>query len=150
MYSEPNPSKPSEIVPAGTGYLILHVTTARGAIPLEGARALIRTYLPTTSPDRADVIATLISGRDGNTPRLSLPAPPRANSQRPGNQPPYASYLAEIRLEGFFDQSYAGIPIFDGVTAIQPVEMIPLPENGQSDSHTPDGIRFYESEAPNL
>ena len=145
-----NPTTPKPSAPTGTGYLVMHVTTARGAIPLEGAQVSIRTYLPGKEPDRGDLIATLVSGRDGNTPTIPLSAPPKSNSQKPGGQPPYSSYIAEISLEGFYEQSYTGIPIFDGITAIQPVEMIPLPENGQTDSFTPDGMRFFESEAPNL
>ena len=135
---------------SGTGYLVVHVTTARGAIPLEGAQVRIRNNLPQSTPARGDVIATLISGRDGKTPVIPLNAPPKKSSQKPGITPPYSTYVAEITLEGFYEQSYTGIPIFDGITAIQPVEMIPLPENGQTDSYTPDGMRFFESESPNL
>ena len=72
----------------GTGYLIVQVTTARGAIPLEGAKVDIRSYEAedTSAPEtRGDVIASLTSGRDGNTPRVSLPTPPRAASESPGN-----------------------------------------------------------------
>ena len=135
---------------SGTGYLVVHVTTARGAIPLEGAQVRIRNYLPTNAPARGDVIATLISGRDGKTPVIPLDAPPKKNAQKPGGAPPYSTYVAEISLEGFYEQSYTGIPIFDGITAIQPVEMIPLPENGQTDSYSSDGMCFFESESPSL
>ena len=132
------------------GYLIVHVTTARGAIPLEGVRVQIRDYPQAETAGRGDVIATLISGRDGNTPPLSLPAPPRANSQQPSNKKPYEPYHIEVSLEGFFKQSYANVPIFDGIAAIQPADLIPLPENGRTDSRTPDGERFFESTAPDL
>ena len=134
----------------GTGYLVVHVTTARGAIPIEGAQVSIRNLYPEGTPDRGDVIASLVSGKDGNTAIIPLTAPARAGSMKPGGPRPYAIYNAEIRTEGFYDQTYTGIPIFDGITAIQPVDLIPLPENGQTDSYTPDGTRFFESEAPNL
>ena len=134
----------------GEGYLIVHVTTARGAIPLEGARVTVRHAEPMGNTPRGDVIASQISGRDGNTPPLSLPAPPRANSQQPSNKKPYEPYHIEVSLEGFFKQSYANVPIFDGIAAIQPADLIPLPENGRTDSRTPDGERFFESTAPDL
>ena len=134
----------------GTGYLVVHVTTARGAIPIEGAQVNIRNLTPDGTTGRGDVIASLISGKDGNTSIIPLTAPTRAGSMKPGGPRPYATYSAEIRTEGFYDQTYTGIPIFDGITAIQPVDLIPLPENGQTDSYTPDGTRFFESEAPNL
>lgn len=134
----------------GQGFLVIHVTTARGAIPLEGAQVTIRNYLEEPTEERGDVIATLISGTGGNTAVLPLAAPPRSASLSPGNGKPYASYIAEVRLEGYYDQTYSGIPVFDGITAIQPADLIPLPENGQSDSFTPDGTRDFESNTPNL
>lgn len=136
----------------GEGYLVIHVATARGAIPLEGARVSVRNYDKELGVPRGDVIASVISGRDGNTPILPLEAPPRSASQAPstGGSPPYSSYFVEVRLEGYFHQSYAGLVIFDGITSIQPVDMIPLPENGKTDSFTPDGERFLESENPDL
>lgn len=134
----------------GMGYLIVHVTTARGAIPLEGARVNVRRSDSTEDAPKGEVIASQVSGRDGNTPALSLFAPPRANSQQPGDKKPYEPYHIEVSLEGFFKQSYANVPIFDGIVAIQPADLIPLPENGRTDSRTPDGERFFESTAPDL
>ena len=135
---------------AGQGYLVIHVTTARGAIPLEGAQVSIRNYNPEGSLQRGDVIATLVSGRDGNTAILPLAAPPRTESMKPGGPLPYASYIAEVHLEGYSDQSYSGIPIFDGITAIQPADLIPIPENGTPDGYSPNGSQGFESTAPDL
>lgn len=134
----------------GQGYLIVHVTTARGSIPLEGAHVRVRNYLPAEASNRGDVVATLISGRDGNTPTLPLPAPPRSNSMTPGDAPVYQPYLIEVNLQGYFEQRYINVPIFDGIVAIQPADLVPLPENDRTDSRTPDGERFFESTAPDL
>jgi len=134
------------------GTLIVHVTTARGAIPLEAAQVQVRSYDDEQENGRGDVIASVITGRDGNTPRIPLPAPARAGSLSPNNGgiPPFQSYLVEVFLEGYYTQNYINVPIFDGITAIQPADMIPLSENGQTDSRTPDSERFFESSAPNL
>ncbi len=132
---------------AGTGYLTVHVTTAGGAIPLEGALVTIRSYAPEEDSDaatRGDAVAVLTSGRDGNTARIPLTAPPRANSAAPNSGPPYALYQAEVVLDGYYDQRYVSIPIFDGITAIQPAVLIPLPENGAPALPRRDGIRYYE------
>ena len=136
----------------GQGFLVVHVTTARGAIPLEGAQVNVRDNRPEFEEGRGDVIASLISGSDGNTQPLSLSAPPRSDSLQPmnGNEKPYATYHVEVQLEGYYTQNYANVPIFDGIAAIQPADLIPLPENGRTDSRTPDGDRFFESSAPNL
>ncbi len=150
MYQEPTNAPTPPTTNEGQGYLIVHVTTARGAIPLEGAQIVIRNYLDPPAEDRGDAVATLVSGRDGNTVRLPLSAPPRISSTKPNNGPPFASYVAEVRLEGYYDRIYSGIPIFDGITAIQPADLIPLPENGTPDSFTPDSTQATEGEAPDL
>ena len=134
----------------GQGYLIVHVTTARGSIPLEGVQVLVRDYLPDGTEGRGDVIATLISGRDGNTKTLVLPAPPRSNSLSPDASPPSQPYLIEVTAQGYYNQRYVNVPVFDGIVAVQPADLIPLPENGKTDSRTPDGERFFESSAPDL
>lgn len=139
---------PSET--AGEGGLVVHVTTARGSIPLEGATVNVRSYDGALDEGRSDVIASLVSGRDGNTTLIRLPAPPRASSLTPGNGKPFASYIIEVSLEGYTAQDYINVPIFDGIVAIQPAELIPLPENGRTDSRTPDAQRFFESSSPDL
>ena len=134
----------------GQGKLLVHVTTARGAIPLEGALVNIRNYAPEGTEGRADVITTLTTNRDGNTELISLPAPPRQNSMKPNGGNTYTPYNIDVYLEGYFAQNYFNVPIFDGITAIQPVDMIPLSENGRTDSRTPDSERFLESTGPQL
>ena len=146
LQTQPTPPRPS----TGTGYLIVHATTARGAIPLEGVQILIRGYAPEFEEPRGDVIATLVTDRDGNTERISLPAPPKSDSMSPGTLSPFAIYNLEARLEGYRGESYVALPIFDGITAVQPVDMVPLLENGTSDSQRPESDRFYETEAPSL
>ncbi len=130
----------------GMGYLILHVTTARGAIPLEGATVNIRAYEQGADPARGDVIATRQSLRDGNTERIPLPAPRRAESLTPNDgKRPYALYVAEVHLEGYRHQTYIGLPIFDSITAIQPADLTPLPENGVSDGAYSKGEEYFEA-----
>ncbi len=152
MYRESQGSPTAQKSPStdGQGYLIVHVTTARGAIPIEGAQVIVRSYLEPPAEDRGDTVATLVSDMGGNTVRLPLSAPPRISSTKPSNGKPYASYVVEVRREGYYDQIYSGVPIFDGITAIQPADLIPLPENGKPDSFTPDSTRITEGEAPDL
>ena len=144
--STPIPSTPK----MGQGYLTVRVSTARGAIPLEGAQVDVRSTPPDLTAGRGDVIASLTSGADGRTALLPLPAPSRTSSMQPGNTQPFSTYQIEVYLEGYTNQTYQNVPIFDGVVAIQPAILIPLPENGRTDSRTPDGERFYESASPDL
>ena len=138
---------------SGTGYLILHVTTAGGAIPLEGAKIDVKTYTPeadSAPQTRGDTIASPVTGTDGNTVRIPLSTPPKALSESPSSVAPYALYSADVTLDGYYTQSYAGIPIFDGITSIQPVILVPLPENGTQGLPREDSVRYFEGMNANL
>ena len=144
-----------QVTPSDTdrvGYLIIRATTARGAIPLEGAEVNVYTYSPDTEREGGGVIASRITDRSGNTSLIPLPAPPRDNSLTPqsGKKPPYFAYTVDVRLDGYMAQQYINVPIFEGITAIQEADLIPLPGNQRPDGRTPDGERFFESSAPDL
>lgn len=147
MNSAVNPAPPT---PSGTGYLIVHATTARGSIPLEGVQITLRNYEPEFSSTAGDVVLTMTTDRSGNTERVSLPTPPKSQSLTAGNPRPFAIYNLEAHLEGYRTQYYYALPIFDGITAVQPVDLVPLSENGRDEPFRPTDDRFYESEAPNL
>lgn len=138
----------------GQGKLVFQITTANGAIPLEGAEIILRKFRsPADSTEQAEVVAVLYSGEDGKTGALPLPAPARALSLEPsgdGAPSPYALYDAEVNLENYFTQSYIRIPVFDGITSIQRASLVPLPESGFSQGFRPDGEKFYEGDGPNL
>lgn len=132
------------------GYLVVHVTTARGAIPLEGAAIHIRTNEPSDTTPRADILYATTTNRDGNTERIPLAAPPRENSMSPGEVPPFSTYHLEVRREGYGMQAFSALPIFAGITAVQPVDLIPLPEDGTSTPLRPEDEKFYENSPTDL
>ena len=115
---------------SGTGYLMLLVRTADGAVPLESVRITLRDV--NGRPD-VNAVGTYTTDRSGATPRIELPAPPRSLSVVPGNPHPYAVYGAEAAREGYYTNTYGDIPVFDGITSIQTVIMIPLPEGVETD-----------------
>ena len=136
----------------GQGKLVFQITTAGGAIPLEGAEVTLRQSRGPTDAG-GDVLSVLYSGRDGKTEALTLPAPARGYSLEPardGAPVPYALYNADVRMDGFYKQSYIRIPVFDGITSIQRASLIPLPENGFEGGVRPDGSVFIEGENPDL
>ncbi len=143
-------SSPQQSIDNKFGYLIIHATTAGGAIPLEGVQILVRSYEQNNPDNKGEVLRVLITDRDGNTERIPLPAPPIATSLTPNEAPPYSVYNLEARLEGYYGQSYVALPIFDGITAIQPIQLIPFSENGKQDLHRPEEDIFFESEPPTL
>ena len=130
----------------GYGYMIVRVTTARGAIPLEGAVVTVHNYDPEFESGRGDIIATYKTDSSGLTPRFALPAPPRELSMSPGNGKSYLTYNLSVTKPGYYQQYYTNAPIFEGITAIQNADMIPLPDNGQTDNFTVEDNVFFETE----
>ena len=135
---------------AGYGYIIVRVTTARGAIPLENATVSVKNYDPEFEKGRGDIISVYTTNSSGLTERFVLPAPLRELSMAPGNGKSYQSYILTVNKEGYFNQEYINVPIFEGITAIQNADMIPMPENGQTDRRGYDNSIFFESENPKL
>lgn len=111
-------------LPDSMGYLIVKVSTARGAIPLADASVLIRG----TRPEYAEILHALRSDRDGMTERIALPTPPRSASEKPSDAIPYATYSIEVAKEGYLPLSFSQVPVFPTVTSIQPAVMVPAPD----------------------
>ena len=122
----------------GRGYLIVSVRTGAGAIPLAGALVTLRG----DEAIEGDAIASFITDNSGNTPRITLPTSPRINSESPNGGKPYASYSADISLDGYYSNLYTNIPVFDTITSVQTAYMIPLPEDGGRDG---DGILVFDA-----
>lgn len=134
----------------GYGNMIVRVTTARGAIPLEGATVTVQNYDPEFEKGRGDVIAVYTTSDSGLTEKFSLPAPSGALSMSPGNGKSYESYILTVTKGGYYRQEYVNVPVFEGITAIQTADLIPLPDNGQTDNYTTDDTVIFETENPNL
>lgn len=132
--------------PEGIGYLQMRVSTAKSAIPLQNAQVTIRDHV-----DRGGTwITTVLTDRSGLTPKIALPTVPRALSEVPGNPHPFYTYFVDVSKDGYYTQYYQNLPVFDGISAVQSAEMIPLPQNGFEGGLTPDADRFFEGENPDL
>lgn len=96
--------------------------TARGALPVKGARIVVTREIG----GKRHVFYTLITDESGQTPIISLPAPPKELSEAP-NSPvtPYATYDAQINAAGFDEVLIRSMPIFDGVQSLQRVALVP-------------------------
>ena len=107
-----------------TGYLIVKVSTARGAIPLEGATVNVRGG----DAEDSGVHISLRTDRDGQTERIALPAPNRSASEAPnGAMVPYSVYSIDVFKEGYVPLEFQNVLIFPSVTSIQPAVMVPSP-----------------------
>lgn len=110
----------------GMGYLRVAVRTAGGALPVPGASVSV--YGSDAHNDNTGILYTLVTGEDGQTETVGLPAPARTLSLSPGSAAPYARYNIEIRRDGYAGVSDIGVPVFDGIVSTQPVALIPLGE----------------------
>lgn len=104
------------------GYLQVRVTTAEGAVPLKGAQVVI------TNPRTNQLVGQVMSNRDGLTPAVPVRTVSRTLSEVEGNPQPYDTYDLEITLDGYFGVKSENVPVFGGITNLQTVSLIPLPE----------------------
>ena len=118
---------PDEMI-SEVGYLTVRVSTAGGAIPLEGVAVNVRGG----NVDESDIIYALVTNSDGLTPTVSLATPPRSASTSPQNSvPPYAVYNVDVYAEGYAPAFFHNVPVFSGINSVQPAVLLPNIENGK-------------------
>lgn len=122
------------------GYLIVKVSTARGAIPLENATVSVKG----SSIDSSGIIYSLETDSSGLTPRLPLPTPQKSLSQAPNLGVPFSLWNVDVYCKGFISAKFLNVPVYPEVTSVQNAELIPLTE-GFSPSES-----YNESETPDL
>lgn len=123
------------------GRLQVQVFKAQEAIPIENATVTI--FLE--EEDGPTPITVTKTNRSGFTPAITVPTVSATLSLSPGNEHPYASYLVQVIVPGYFTVEDIRVPVYGGITSVQPVEMLPLPENYQGDSNV-----TYPEDGPNL
>ncbi|MBQ4156332.1 MAG: carboxypeptidase regulatory-like domain-containing protein [Clostridia bacterium] len=111
----------------GEGYLIVKLVTRSSAAPVVGGSVLV-SFDGSTGET---LVKSLVSDRNGETEKISLPTVTESESQSPGVNNPYASYSIRASKDGYFTIDSVNVPIFDKQTAVQNIEMIPLPEDYQ-------------------
>ena len=103
------------------GTLIFQVTGGQGAFPVRIATILLTKLLI----DQQNLSFTVVTVESGKTAPVSLPAPSRELSQRPGNGIVFATYQAEISAPNYVTTEIRDLPVFDGITTNQPVSLSP-------------------------
>ncbi len=114
------------------GYLRVAVTTGRGTIPVRNAQVIITRVIDGNElleqADRTD--------SSGLTPLFTLPAVSSVYSQTPGNGAPYTYYTVYVRADGFYPVQLKEVPLYGGITSIQPAELTPVAEGGDPNRET--------------
>ncbi len=105
------------------GNLRVDITDERGR-PVEGAIADI-SY--TGAPE--SILEEVTTDSNGQTPTITLPAPPLEYSSEPGVEQPFSEYNIVIRAAGFAPFSVSGAELFSGQTSVQNIRLTPTAIN---------------------
>lgn len=136
------------------GYLIIQARTADGAIPLSGVEIRIL-------DEEGRTVQELTTDESGETETVSLETVDKSLSLSPEYTGiPYMAYDVVVRAAGFNSLYISEIPIYEGETAIQPAELVPMQELQRSPTVTEITIgspaaareeeRFQERPEPEL
>ena len=111
----------------GLGYLKIQTRTGEDAVPVIGADVLIK---DTTGK----LLYRLKTNENGTTDTVKLYAPEKYHTLDPYDPGPYYSVY---EVDVFYPQKYINkivynVQIFDTITAILPVDMLPLPDKTPS------------------
>ena len=123
----------------GYGTLVFQVTGEGGAFPVAGATISLQKPLD----DRISFSVELVTDESGKTVPVSLPAPSRNISQSPNGGVAFSTYEATVSAPNLAPARIVGLPIFDGVTTLQPVQLSP-------DIGRQEPIKTIVDEEPNL
>ncbi len=102
-----------------SGSILVQVTMANGAVPVQGARVII-------SDANGEVIQNCVTDQSGRISRIELPAPSLEYSQSSGLKVPYYTYNIRIEKPGFYTEEFLNVAIFPGIESIQGVSLEPL------------------------
>lgn len=105
------------------GYLTVRTYTANRAIPISDVN--IEIYGSDDEVSQVKFFTT--TDADGVSDRVKLPAPSSVYSMAPHpNEKPYSSYNIKVYKDGYYAKNIEGVPIFSGIEADLPVNMIAL------------------------
>ena len=129
------------------GFLSVTVRTSNGAIPIENAKVSIYENRETDNGNgditnsNGYLLYSMRTDESGQTEKVALPTKSNSLSLKPGNIRPFESYNVFVSSDGYFDSDVINVPIFQGITSLQPINLIPLSEF----SNPTDDVPFYDS-----
>ena len=121
--------EPENAASSYEGTIRISVVSSAGLIPIENASVTIAYSRDPDSP-----LAELTTDSSGQTPVISLPAPPLDLSLQPENDiQPYSEYNITVTAEGYEPVLISGSEIFADELSLQPVQMNPLSETDEAE-----------------
>ncbi len=121
---------------SSTGYLLVNVRTALGALPVAGALVTVT---------GAGEPINSYTDMSGKSERIELSTPDLASSLTPGaSLPPYSSYDVKVEADGYNTVRTVSVPVFPGIVSVQNINMIAL--QGYNGEDVPEEqLNFDES-----
>ena len=129
------------------GRLVVRASAASGAVPVPNATVIVRSS-ENGIPVR--VLGVLTTDESGTTFPLAIATPPLSESLSPGGKHPFSEISAEITADGYYTSVNINIPIYPGITSIQPVNLIPLPDSQIGKLPSQDVVFQNDAQRPNL
>jgi hypothetical protein len=125
------PLYPAQMETQELGELEVDVTSISNNRPLEG------TIIDISTVDEPEIILEEITtDSSGHSPVIDLPTPPRSYSEEPSAEQPYADYVVTVKNPGYEDVVVTGVELLSGELAIQPVQMLAKPQNGENEAES--------------
>lgn len=113
----------------GTGTVIAEITTARGAVPLEGVTVIIDKFSSADPMGRKELVALRTTDRSGRTEPLKVEAASRELSLEPGKNDPFSTFYVSARLKNFEPVQNRPVDVFADEVSIIKIDLVPKPEN---------------------
>lgn len=114
--------EPEPIDTRYAGSMQISVVSSIGLIPVENATVTI-----SYTGDPEAPLEVLTTNSSGQTPTVSLPAPPLELSMNPETvEQPYAEYNITVTAEGYEPVLVSGSEVFADELSLQPIRMNPL------------------------
>ncbi|MBQ1930561.1 MAG: peptidoglycan-binding protein [Lachnospiraceae bacterium] len=107
--------------PTDQGKLQINVTSATNRFPIDNATISISDSF---EPDQT--LEEVTTNSSGQSPQLTLAAPPLDYSLEAGSPRPYTEYTLRVTAPGFEPVLVTGTEVLPNVLAIQPIQMRPL------------------------
>lgn len=128
----------------GQGYIKVRTTAIGGSTPVGGAKVVISEY-GAAGAGEDEVLYTLVTDSNGSTEIVPLFTPRISESLTPGAEQPYSVYALRVTKDGYYPVELAAVPIFDRVTSLQSVDLIPLGAGNISVDENDGEVVIYET-----
>ena len=119
------------------GFLEVVVRTG-GALPIANAKVNVYEYSVREDGTDGKLIYSVLTDENGKAPKLALYTKNKELSMTPNNDNPFSVYNISVEHDGYYNNKYINVPIFQGITSIQTVDLIPLLENRLPSDDFPD------------